>query len=110
MPKLNPVLAVDAAGCTLPELKAANAGREGGVEELFEEETPKEKGAAADVGFGFSEPAPKLPKEGRALEESVSLIASENVEEGVELSGACTSLLGASSPLYFSVISTRCLS
>ena len=109
MPKLNPVLAVDAAGCTLPELKAANAGREGGVEELFEE-TPKEKGAAADVGFGFSEPAPKLPKEGRALEESVPLTASENVEEGVVLSGPCTSLLGASSPLYFSVISTRCLS
>ena len=53
MPKLNPVLAVvEATLLALP--KAAKAGREEGTEELFALDSPKEKGAAAVVGFGFS--------------------------------------------------------
>ena len=62
MPKLNPLLAVVEA--TLLEPKAAKAGREG-ADELLPVESPKEKGAAAEVGLGFSVlAAPKPPKAG----------------------------------------------
>jgi len=62
LPKLKPVLAVVEA--TLLEPKAAKAGREEGAEELLAVElSPKENGAAAEVGFGFSvlASAPKPP-------------------------------------------------
>lgn len=63
MPKLNPLLAVVEA--TLLEPKAPKAGREEGTGELLPVESPKEKGAAAEVGFGLSVlAAPKPPKAG----------------------------------------------
>ena len=117
LPKLNPLLTVVEA--PLLEPKAAKAGRAEGAVKLLAVESPKEKGLAADVGFGFSVlVAPKAEtSELLAVSENAEAIVVDEVmgepaEEEEVASGkeAFTSLFGAASPLYFSVISLRCFS
>lgn len=117
LPKLNPLLTVVEAA--LLEPKAAKAGREEGAVKLLAVESPKEKGLAAEVGFGFSvlaalkaETSELLAVSENAEAEVVEEVMGEPAEEEEVVSGkeAFTSLFGAASPLFFSVISLRCFS